>query len=323
MKGVSIIICTFNGCSKLQTTLEYISKLIFDGPWELLVIDNNSTDGTFEFLQEQSKKLCFDHTILSCPIPGKMFAFWEGIHHSKYDFILDCDDDNWLEIDYLKIGFSVMEQNPKIGALGGKGQPVSTIDLPNWFQQYFKVYAVGAQGKSIGDLGISGELYGAGTFFRKKPLLEWNFTGLTNFLTCRKGDTLSSGGDTELCEILKLKEYEIWYSDDLKFKHFIAPEKLTIQYLLRLKKGIATSFPILEAYRRQSKKTTLNFHLSLFRLFAITAKSAALSNIVYLVKRNYKNKIFKTTYNTMIFSFIKNYPYTLRVYKELKSIKQK
>lgn len=50
--GVSIICCSYNGRERLQITLEAIKNLECNGNWELIFIDNASTDGTLEFAKE-------------------------------------------------------------------------------------------------------------------------------------------------------------------------------------------------------------------------------------------------------------------------------
>jgi glycosyltransferase involved in cell wall biosynthesis len=46
MNGISIIICTYNGKQKLEETLLAILKLEATFSWELLIVDNASTDDT-------------------------------------------------------------------------------------------------------------------------------------------------------------------------------------------------------------------------------------------------------------------------------------
>ena len=49
--GISIVICTYNGVCRLGPTLKAIFSLKIDEsiPWELIIIDNASTDNTSQF----------------------------------------------------------------------------------------------------------------------------------------------------------------------------------------------------------------------------------------------------------------------------------
>ena len=48
----SIVIATFNRSGDLRATLQSLSALEPDGPWEVIVVDNNSTDDTRAVVQE-------------------------------------------------------------------------------------------------------------------------------------------------------------------------------------------------------------------------------------------------------------------------------
>ena len=51
--GVSVVIVTYNGKSRLSETLKHLAlQQSVECPWEVLLIDNNSTDGTAQFAKE-------------------------------------------------------------------------------------------------------------------------------------------------------------------------------------------------------------------------------------------------------------------------------
>mgnify|MGYP006176215851 CR=1 FL=1 len=54
-KGVSIIICTYNGLDKLSEPLQAIIHQKATIDWELVIIDNASTDITVQFCSELLK----------------------------------------------------------------------------------------------------------------------------------------------------------------------------------------------------------------------------------------------------------------------------
>lgn len=316
--GISILICTYNGSTKLSKTLDYIKNLKSDQSWELIVVDNNSTDNTFDFVGQELNESDLDFSRYQCNTPGKMNAFWLGVRNAKYAFVLDCDDDNWLFPDYLQKAFEILEANEAIGALGGKGIPHNQNDFPAWFERYQLTYAVGPQGRQNGNLGENGELYGAGTFFRKEILERWSALGFTNFLSCRKGTELTSGGDTELCEVVKLFGYEVWYEESLQFFHDMDDRKLTEEYLIKLKKGIASSYPILCAYKFENYNSFPLLHSDLKVMNYQHIKGFVLSSLIYFIKRDLKNKVLLITYSQLIRSYFKNLKETENIFLQLK-----
>ena len=98
--GVSVLICSYNGASRLSKTLEHLAlqKVSADILWEIILIDNASTDNTSQIAEEEWHKYSSKTNlrILQEPNAGKNNALDTGINNAIYDLILICDDDNWL-----------------------------------------------------------------------------------------------------------------------------------------------------------------------------------------------------------------------------------
>ncbi|NJM26395.1 MAG: hypothetical protein HC859_13835, partial [Bacteroidia bacterium] len=77
-------------------------------------------------------------------------------------------------------------------------------------------------------------LYGAGLAIRRSVLAELLKRGYQPLLPDRVGDSLVSGGDTELSYAIRLMGYSLWFSESLTFKHFLPAKRLTEDYLVRL-----------------------------------------------------------------------------------------
>ena len=95
--GISIVICTSNGVSRLEPTLKSIFALEIDNniPWELLIIDNASSDNTFQFCEKLIEQNNFSNTtrILREPLAGCNYARHKGFNEASYKWLLFCDDD--------------------------------------------------------------------------------------------------------------------------------------------------------------------------------------------------------------------------------------
>ncbi|WP_332913959.1 glycosyltransferase family A protein [Algoriphagus boritolerans] len=100
-----------------------------------------------------------------CNTPGKSYALWIAFAKVEFSYVLICDDDNQLFPDYLTCGVDILDKNPIIGALGGKGIMTEKLDLPDWFKRYQSTYAIGPQADKNGPLKKGVGLYGAGCFF--------------------------------------------------------------------------------------------------------------------------------------------------------------
>ncbi|MEM6262154.1 MAG: glycosyltransferase [Bacteroidota bacterium] len=240
--GISIIICTYDGSKRLTPVLEHLAQQEVPQklPWEIVLVDNASTDHTTEIATAQWEALGAPVLLRTCyeATPGKSYAQQTGIKAANYDFLLICDDDNWLAPNYLAVTWELMNDHPEIGILGGKSEPVFEVvseDIPKWFSEFQTFYAVGKQSKENGDITHKGgSIYGAGMVIRK-PYYEYICQqGFEYLLSCRKGSSLLSGGDIELCKAFQLAGFKIWYDDRLKFKHFMTKGRLSWTYLMKL-----------------------------------------------------------------------------------------
>ena len=112
--GVSIVIAVCNMLGFTRLCIDYIRKNTVV-PYELIIVDNGSTDGTQEYFRELAKELDVNYMRNEKNL-GPIVAINQGIKMSKYEYICQMHNDvvvfekGWLE----KI-VSNMEQDPNIG----------------------------------------------------------------------------------------------------------------------------------------------------------------------------------------------------------------
>lgn len=256
--GVSIIICCFNSSERLPATIKHIAELnVPQGiDWEVVVVNNNSTDQTSNVALEEWRNYSLDipFRVINENRSGLCYARETGIKFSRYDYILFCDDDNWLSPDYLVTGYQILEANDKIGMLGGTAIPQFDSTPPEWFSRYSSFYAVGPQGELINDITDSkGYVYGAGMFIRKSCYKKIKDKRVDFMLTGRKGAALTSGEDAEIGYLLAAMGFEIHWNPMLKLKHLIPKERLSLSYMVRMRRSQAATYEILKTYKSELK----------------------------------------------------------------------
>jgi glycosyltransferase involved in cell wall biosynthesis len=254
MKGVSVVVCCYNSASRLPETLKHLALQHIDNSikWEVIIVDNACKDSSVEVAKHEWLKYpdCeASFKIVSQPKPGLSYARETGISESKYDLLLFCDDDNWLAPDFIRRGFEIFSKNDKIGILGTFGIPSFEVTPPIWFLQLNINQATGKQSEKSGNITEKeGVVYGAGMFMHKSVFTEMSKTGFKSLLTDRKGDSLSSGGDGEYCYFARLLGFEIHYTDELKFHHFIPKERIAWKYNIRIYNSYGYSYAFLIIY---------------------------------------------------------------------------
>jgi len=210
---------------------------------EVIIVNNNSTDNTSEVAQYEwgKYKSSIPFFIVDEHQPGLSYARKKGIYTARYEYVIFCDDDNWLASKYVKIAFGIMELNPIIGVLGGKITAVCELNPPEWFEDVKNNYAVGLQNSESGDITSRGYVWGAGMVLRRSTYLNLEQLGFKTFLADRQGNHLSSGGDAEICMWYIIAGMKLWYAERLTLKHFIPKERLQIDYFNRLKESFVES----------------------------------------------------------------------------------
>jgi len=246
LRGISIILCCYNSAERLPETLRHIAsqKTREELQWEVIIVNNNSQDNTVEVAKKEWSKYpaTCSFKIIDQPIPGLSFAREKGIETARFDYLLFCDDDNWLCDTYVQTAYEIMEEHPEIGGLGGWCEAVFEAEKPVWFDLFAHNFAVSRQGEESGDItDKKGCLYGAGLVTRKRCWFELKEKGFTSFLSDRIGNSLSSGGDTEYSYALRLLGYKIWFDERLYFKHFMPAARMDFNYLKRLRKAMSES----------------------------------------------------------------------------------
>jgi glycosyltransferase involved in cell wall biosynthesis len=323
--GISIIVCTFNGKNRLPQTLEAINKLNLGKDRELILVDNASTDGTTDWAENYLKESCpnLSWKIILEPVAGLSHARIAGLSAASFEYVLFCDDDNQLFKNYLDLGYRILEENPGIGVLGGFGIPVFELDKPEWFDQYSHSYAVGPQSEKSGVIEKSDAyVYGAGTFFRKGPMLELLQSGYQLVLTGRTKTKLISGDDLEWCWLMRLKGYEIAHEKNLQFNHLLSKERLNEEYYIKLKAGTASGSGLLFGYTSFLKNPSLNT----FQFAMAYAKELGKSFLVYtkhaflrpLAKQGWEEELGFRILEARKNSFLEYGSRSIRLYKDLR-----
>jgi glycosyltransferase involved in cell wall biosynthesis len=250
--GVSVVICCHNSARRLPETLAHLAdqNVPVGTPWEVLVVDNGSTDGTSEVASwTWASRMTVPLRVVKEVRPGLSHARRRGFDEARYGIISYVDDDNWLEKTWVRVAAELMEKHSNVGACGGQSEAMCEVVAPAWFSAVEGSYAVGQQAPKAGDIGWTrGFLWGAGLTVRREALAQLFDGGFCSALEDRSGQTLSSGGDSELCFAMRLAGWRLYYEPEMRFKHFIPEGRLNWNYVRRLHRGFGRSKPVLGVY---------------------------------------------------------------------------
>lgn len=98
---MSVVLCVRNGERTIERQLEALRAQDYPAPWELVLVDNASTDATPELLSRRAEKLPGCQLLVE-PRLGLNFARNRGIGASRGAKIALCDADDEVSPEWLR-----------------------------------------------------------------------------------------------------------------------------------------------------------------------------------------------------------------------------
>src|SRR3989441_871808 len=233
--AVSVIICTYNRAQSLHSTLVSLDKMAVpaDFAWEVVVVDNNSTDDTRGATARFSGNARIPVRYIFEGRQGLNHARNAGVKEAEGNLLFFIDDDvevsdNWLL--EMKKAFDVY---PVIG-VGGRVLLKEDLQRPAWWNSEYD----GALGKfDSGNTNILSDAshnsiigIGANLGFRRSVFNEYG--GFHPHLD-RRGSKLMMGGDIEYTERLKAAGGLLMYYPSAVVFQCPDPSRFTKSYLRR------------------------------------------------------------------------------------------
>ena len=247
--GVSVAICCHNGENRLAPVLAHLqAQRVGEVPWEVLVVDNASTDRTSEVARE-----CWPtHApaplrVITERILGLNRARVCALSEARYELVSFIDDDNWVAADWVSAASRAMSADPLLGAILSVNHPIADRPLPPWFQRYCGYYAAWAVDESAAPPPPH-VLIGAGMTIRKAAFVDIASKGFRPLATDRVGRDLSSSGDEELGYALMLAGWKLRLERSLRLEHYLTPNRLEWGYCRRLVRAEEKSNVVLDSY---------------------------------------------------------------------------
>lgn len=118
---VSVIICTLNRCELLQRTLELLGlqKLPSGKRFEIIVVDNNSTDATPQVVRQAKRTVPVPIVYLLEERAGLSRARNSGLHLARSEIIVFTDDDMIFSDSWLMEIYSLFSNKPAPACVTG------------------------------------------------------------------------------------------------------------------------------------------------------------------------------------------------------------
>lgn len=138
---LSLVVCTRNRAQRLPRTLDAIERIETERSWELVVVDNASTDGTADVVRQASASSRVGVRLVSEPHAGVSRARNAGWHAAVGEIVTYVDDDCYPTANFVDRVLARFDADPELGYLGGAVLPhregdarVTIVDFPTAFE---------------------------------------------------------------------------------------------------------------------------------------------------------------------------------------------
>ncbi|MGM3309366.1 hormogonium polysaccharide biosynthesis glycosyltransferase HpsE [Anabaena sp. WFMT] len=241
----TVAIPTYNGEKRLSELLDRLRSQINTEniSWEIVVIDNNSTDNTAKLVHTYQKNW-------QCPYPlkycfeakqGAAYARKKAVVEAKSELIGFLDDDNYPNADWVAKAYSFAQKYPQAGAYGSQIHADWEVDPPENFQRISPFLAITERG-NLPLLYESRKKIlppSAGLVVRKQAWLE--SVPEQPILTGRVDGKMLTSEDLEMLAYIQKSGWEVWYNPEMEIYHKIPSFRLKREYLIPFFRGIGLS----------------------------------------------------------------------------------
>lgn len=228
----SIVVCSYNRAESLRHTLAALCRQVVSPTcaWEILVVDNNSTDHTRAVVDEM-RSACPRIRYEFHPLQGLSHARNHGIGAARGAIILFTDDDVLPEPDWLETTLNGLWKY-QADACGGYIAPIWEAPPPPWLtERFYGFLAVRTDRSDDFEITASGTLpFGANMAFRKTV---FDRVGLFDTSRGRKGTVLASGEDGEMFERILAAGMKVMFLGGARVHHKVEAFRVTKRYFRR------------------------------------------------------------------------------------------
>jgi glycosyltransferase involved in cell wall biosynthesis len=235
---ISAVICSYNRARFIIDAVDSIFNQDFDKRlYEVIVVDNNSTDDTLERLKAyQQQHPCYHFRFVTETNQGVAYTRTRCAKEAQGEIVAYLDDDSKAQRGWLKQIVDFFAQDEDVYSIGGKITPYFLTGIPEWYSKYF----FGLVGKF--DQGpyvkqLKGQRYpcGANMAFRKKVFDE---IGYFNTALGRSGKGLLATEEKDIYLRILKHGKKVFYLPAVEVLHAVESNKFDHDYVRRHSMGI-------------------------------------------------------------------------------------
>ncbi|MEO1429686.1 MAG: hormogonium polysaccharide biosynthesis glycosyltransferase HpsE [Cyanobacteria bacterium J06633_8] len=234
--NLTVAIPTYNGENRLPQVLDKLKQQINTEyiNWEVIIVDNNSTDGTAKLIKEYQEnwlqnvplKYCFE------PEQGISFARQTAMNEALGELVGFIDDDNPPFINWVSSACKFAKKYPQAGAFSSRIHGIFETNPPEELKDITFYLALVDRGSEplMYEPRKKGLPPGAGLVVRRDVWKKYVPAKLL-LIGRTKKRWMPTGQDAEALLYIHRAGWEIWYNPEMEIEHIIPSSRLDEKYL--------------------------------------------------------------------------------------------
>lgn len=241
----TVAIPTYNGASRLPELLERLHAQVGTEylSWEIIVVDNNSSDRTAQVIQSYQEKWQRPYPLKYAfeARQGAAYARKRAIELASGSLIGFLDDDNYPMSNWVAAAYVFSQKYPQAGAYGSQIHPDWEVEPPQNFSRISPFLAITERGNLPLLYNPRNNLLppSAGLVVRRQAWVE--SVPINPILTGRNTKSMLTSEDLEMLSYIQKSGWQVWYNPEMEIYHRIPKFRLEKDYLIPFFRGIGLS----------------------------------------------------------------------------------
>jgi glycosyltransferase involved in cell wall biosynthesis len=237
IRSVSILIPTHNRAEILEQTLDSLIALRLPSSIDvdLLVVANACKDSTVDVCHASFPRLPLPARCVEEPQPGLSIARNRAVAETTGEICAFVDDDVCVSPQWLEAMIATYNHYPA-DIVGGKVELWwAVVQRPDWLDPDLEGFLSRLDhGTEVVEIFAPKNIVGANFSFKRQV---YEVTGPFRADLGRIGMDLLSTEETEFCDRAVKQGARIFYSPEMQLKHWVAPQRVTVEYLMGVSRG--------------------------------------------------------------------------------------
>jgi len=226
----TVAICTWNRAPLISRALEQLTRIEQPrGAWEIIVVNNNSTDETERVVDAFVDRLPLRRVFE--PAPGLSHARNTAVRYATGDFVVWTDDDALVGARWLVAYERAIERWPEAAVFGGPIRPRFEGTPPPWLSNTWgeaaNAFAIRELGRDPFELDRDRIPYGPNFVVRMREQRQFPYDPKLG----RKHGSGRLGEETAVIRSILASGGIGWWVPDAVVEHWIPKERQTVNYL--------------------------------------------------------------------------------------------